>query len=283
MSALVDLHLHTTASDGRLTPTQLVHLLVQRGLQVVSITDHDSTEGLAQAFEAARQFPQLTLVPGVELSTDVPGNEIHLLGYYVDPENASFQDYLSTFRASRVDRAQRMVEKLRVLGVSVEWERVKELAGDGAIGRPHIAQAMVEKGYITYPQEAFERYLGRNGLAYVERPKLVPEDAVRLIKEVAGGLPVLAHPAEIQGLDQMLRRLKGAGLVGMEVHYARYSSEQREYLAQLATHHQLLPCGGSDYHAFGTPNEPQPGDLGPPLEVAEQRLRMVERRSHLPG
>ena len=277
MGALVDLHLHTTASDGRLTPTQLIRLVAERGLRVVSITDHDSTEGLAEAIEAAQEYPQLTLIPGVELSVDVPKGEVHLLGYSIDYRDRRFQETLHRFRDSREERARGVVEKLSTLGVPVEWERVKELAGDAAIGRPHIAQAMVEKGYITYVPQAFDTYLGRNGLAYVERPKLTLEGSARLILEV-GGLPVLAHPALIPDLDQMLLLLKAVGVMGMEVYYAQYSDEQRKYLARLAAHHQLLPCGGSDYHAFGTPNESQPGDLGPPLEVAEQLIQRAQNQ-----
>lgn len=278
MTALVDLHLHTTASDGRLTPTQLVDLVASRGLRVVAISDHDSTEGLAEGFQAARRYADLTLIPGAELSTDIPGNEIHILGYYIYYNDEQFQRTLREFRHARETRAQRMVEKLNHLGVHVEWGRVQGLAGEGAVGRPHIAQAMVEQGYITYPQEAFATYIGRNGPAYVERPKLTPQEAVRMIADV-GGLPVLAHPAGVKELEDIVVSLKAEGLVGMEVHYAEYSADVRQRLLQVAQRHGLLPCGGSDYHAFGTPGEPQPGDLGPPLEVAHDLMRLARARS----
>ena len=175
--AEVDLHLHTTYSDGRLTPTRLVDLVAQRGLRVVAITDHDSTEGLGEALEAAEKYPDITIIPGIELSTDIPGNEIHVLGYFINYEDAGFQETLSEFREGRLDRARRMVRNLEGLGVSIDWERVLEISDGGAVGRPHIAQAMVERGYITYPQEAFDKYIGRNGPAYAERPKLAPGDA----------------------------------------------------------------------------------------------------------
>ena len=282
MTALVDLHLHTTASDGRLTPTQLVELVVSRGLRVISISDHDSTEGLAEAFQVARSYPELTLIPGIELSTDIPRNEIHLLGYYIDYSDGGFQDTLREFRRAREERAQRMVEKLDHLGVHVEWNRVRLLAGEGAVGRPHIAQAMVEKGYVTYPQEAFATYIGRNGPAYAERPKLTPQEAVHMVVDV-GGLPVMAHPAGVLELDDVVASLKSEGLVGMEVHYAEYSADVRQRLLEVAKRHALLPCGGSDYHAFGSPGEPQPGDLGPPLEVAHELMRLARERSRLSG
>jgi predicted metal-dependent phosphoesterase TrpH len=266
--AKVDLHLHTTCSDGRLTPTQMVELVSERGLQVVAITDHDTTEGLAMVFEVAKRFPQLSIIPGIELSTDIPGNEIHVLGYFIRYSDAGFQQTLREFRDGRVGRAREMVDKLAALGLPVDWDRVLELAL-GAVGRPHIAQAMVEKGYITYPQEAFTKYLGRNGLAYAEREKLTPEQAVRLITGVAG-IPVLAHPREVDNVEPLLPELKAAGLVGIEVHYGTYSPSEVKKFAAMANRHGLIPCGGSDYHALGTPGEVEPGSVGPPLETAER-------------
>ena len=269
----VDLHLHTTESDGRLTPAELIALVAQRGLKVAAVTDHDITDGIEPAWDAARAYPQLTVIPGIELSTDIPGNEIHILGYYIDYKDQDFQVMLERFRDSRVGRAREMVQRLGALGLPVEWERVKEIAGQGSIGRPHIAQAMVEKGYISLPHEAFDTYIGRNGPAYAEREKQTPEEAVQLVVRV-GGIPVLAHPAQIEGLDQTLESLKAAGLQGMEVHYAEYDESTIARLAEVAQRHNLLPCGGSDYHALGTPGEHLPGELGPPMEVAD-RLRVL--------
>ena len=277
--AEVDLHLHTTYSDGRLSPTQLVDLVAQRGLQVVAITDHDSTEGLGEALEAAEKYPDLTIIPGIELSTDIPGNEIHVLGYFINYEDAGFQETLSEFREGRLDRARRMVRNLEGLGVSIDWERVLEISDGGAVGRPHIAQAMVERGYITYPQEAFDKYIGRNGPAYAERPKLAPGDAVRMILDV-GGLSVLAHPARyVKNPEGHLPVLKGAGLVGMEVHYKDYTPVEVEELLGLCQKYDLIPTGGSDYHALGTPDEVEPGSVGPPLEIARRLFSLSGREA----
>ena len=273
--AVVDLHLHTTFSDGRLSPTELVNLAASNGLQIIAVTDHDSTEGLSEAFQAASAFPHLTVIPGIELSTDVPGNEIHLLGYFLRYSNHQFQETISRFRDGRVDRARGMVEKLAGLGVHIEWDRVLELAGHGAIGRPHLALAMVEKGYVSQPREAFDKYIGRNGPAYVEREKLTPADAIALIRGVEG-VPVLAHPAELNDLNQTLEELRSAGLVGMEVFYAQYSPDKIQELVKVAARHELLPCGGSDYHALGNDNEPLPGQMGPPLEVVEKLRALAE-------
>ena len=277
--AEIDLHLHTTESDGRLAPHELIALAAQRGLKVVAITDHDITDGLEPAWEAAMAYPQLTLIPGIELSTDIPGNEIHILGYYIDYKDPELQAALSLFRTSRVRRAEKMVMTLGSLGLAVEWERVKEIAGPGAIGRPHIAQAMVEKGYITQPQEAFDKYLGRDGLAYAEREKQAPEEAIQMILQV-GGVPVLAHPMHIDGLDAMLDRLKAAGLQGMEVYYAEYDQPTISGLAQIARRYGLLPCGGSDYHAFGTPGEHLPGEVGPPIWVVDKLSGLATALAH---
>ena len=267
--ALVDLHLHTTASDGRLTPTELVHLLARQGLRVAAITDHDSTEGLAEAYEAAAAYPQLTLIPGIEISTDIPGNEIHVLAYFIQYDDEDVQETLREFRQGRLHRAMGMVEKLRELGLKIEWQRVQEIAGDGAVGRPHVAQALLEGGYISEQKEAFTKYIGRNGPAYVERQKLTPREATELIIRW-GGVPVLAHPSWVSDLEPTLEDLKQAGLAGMEVYYAKYSEELIQELGETASRHGLLACGGSDYHAVGNSGEPLPGSMGPPLEVVEK-------------
>ncbi len=271
----VDLHLHTTCSDGNLSPVELINKADAVGLNVISITDHDSTEALDEAISESSKFSSLSIIPGIELSTDIPGNEIHMLGYFIDYKDKQFQVVLREFREGRVGRAKEMVDKLGDLGMPLEWERVLELA-EGAVGRPHIAQAMVEKGYISYPQEAFNKYIGRNGLAYAERSKLTPEEAVALIVGV-GGLPVLAHPHVIDGVEKLLPRLTEAGMVGMEVHYGEYSKSEVAVFESMAGRHGLIPCGGSDYHAFGTPGEVQPGTVGPSIEIAKKLYELSGR------
>ena len=271
MPATIDLHLHTLASDGRLSPTELVQLVVKQGLETVSITDHDSTEGLAEAYEAAKEFPDLRIIPGIEMSADIPGDEVHVLGYFLDYHDLDFQAKLSEFRRGRIERAQMMVEKLDTLGVHIEWGRVQHFAGDGAVGRPHIALAMVEAGYFTEPKGPFAEYLGRNGLAYVERPKMTPAEGVEMIKKV-GGVPVLAHPTFMNDLEASIASLKQAGLLGMEVYYAKYDDDTVRHLARLAREYDLIPCGGSDYHGLGNSGEPLPGTQGPPPET----IRLLE-------
>ena len=277
-----DLHLHTTFSDGNLTPTQIVDLCADRGIRYAAVTDHDSTEGVAEALGAALRHPDLEVIVGVELSTDVHESEIHLLGYFVDHEDAEFQGTLTAFRDGREGRARRMVERLDELGVPVSWERVEELSDGGAIGRPHIAQAMVEAGYVEYPKDAFEEYLGRNGPAYVERARLTPAEAVRLLVS-NGAVPVMAHPTfsvprmddeGVEKLNRVLVELRAEGLAGMEVYYGLYEPDVVALLKSMADELGLIPCGGSDYHASGNPGEAQPGDVGPPASTVEA-LRAV--------
>ena len=265
MNAYADLHLHTLASDGRLTPTELIGLAAKQGLKTIAVTDHDTTDGLEEAVDAAKDYPGLRVIPGIELSADVPGDEVHVLGYFIDPQDSQLQAELRRFRAGRIDRAKTMVEKLAGLGIHVEWERVQHFAGDGAVGRPHIAMALVEAGYCKEPKDAFPEYLGRNGLAYVERAKLTPEGAVDIIRK-AGGAAVLAHPAYMNDMEAGIANLAGIGLAGMEVHYAKYREETIRQLARLARQYDLIPCGGSDYHGMGNSDECMPGENGPPLE-----------------
>ena len=284
-----DLHLHTTFSDGRLTPTELVELCARRGLTTIAVTDHDSIEGLPEALEAARGYPGLEVIAGVELSADVSEGEVHILGHFVDTADTTFREMLARLREGREERGLGIVRRLKELGVGVSWERVKELSDGGAIGRPHIALAMVEAGYIRYPKEAFDRYIGRDGPAYVQRARLTPVEAVEALVR-NGALPVMAHPtfsmasadsAGLAGLKSLLAELSDAGLVGMEVHYKNYSPDQVSQLASIAQELGLVSCGGSDYHAMGNPDEPEPGSVGPPLETVAA-LRALRGTSALP-
>lgn len=274
MAAQVDLHLHTTASDGRLTPSQLIELVAGRGLKVIAITDHDSTEGIPEALMAASKHPGLQVIPGIELSADVPRGEVHILGHFMDYKDPELQQTLKRLRVGREGRARAMVEKLKALGMPIEWSKVLELSGGGAIGRPHIALAMIEKGYISGTQEAFSKYIGRNGPAYVERERLTPEEAIKMVLRFRG-LPTLAHPRETEGLDAQLPILKRAGLVGMEVFYGSYTPDDVKRLQARAKLFDLLPLGGSDYHALGNPNEVEPGSVGPPLEMAHRLIALA--------
>lgn len=244
---------------------------------MIAVSDHDSTEGVEEAMEAAKMHPGLTVIPAVELSTDVPKGEIHLLGYFIDRDDSTFQAEMHRMREGRERRGEKMVENLNEAGVNITWERVLDIADGASVGRPHLAQAMVEAGYVEYPQDAFTEYLGRNGIAYVERARLTPVEAVQIVIR-NGAVPVVAHPSfsmiddsleEQARLKRNLVELKEAGLAGMEVYYKDYSPKLVRSLADLAEELDLIPCGGSDYHAAGNPDEPEPGCAGPPPSSVE--------------
>lgn len=274
-----DLHLHSTASDGRLSPEDVVRTAAQLGLAVISITDHDSVDGIAAALKAAESYPPLRVVPGVECSTDVPRGEVHILGYFIDYTNPELVIKLAGFRNSRKVRAQKMIEKLAAMGISIQWNRVQDIAGAGSVGRPHIAQAMMEKGYVPSLKEAFNQYIGREAPAYVEREKMTPEEVVRLITS-AGGLAVLAHPAEVEDLEHFIPRLQRVGLAGMEVYYNNYQASTIQHLASLAHKHALVATGGSDFHGMDTATETPIGGVAIPRGCVERLLALNERRVH---
>ena len=269
---LADLHLHTNASDGRLSPEELVALAASRGLRYMAITDHDSTEGIDRALEAARHYPGLTVIPGLEASTDIAKAEVHILGYFLEYHDPGLQEHLLTLRNGRIDRAKRILAKLDKLGIRLQWERVVQLAGDGSVGRPHIAQAMLERGYIHTFRDAFTHYIGRDGPAYAERYKLTPVEAVSLIVR-KGGLAVLAHPAEHPSIAGLLPSLIDTGLAGIEAYYNGYSDDTVTEILDLASRYGLVPTGGSDFHGLEGGHECQIGEPDVPLEAV---LRLIE-------
>jgi len=273
-----DLHLHTTASDGRLDPKELVSLAAKVGLDIIAITDHDTVDGISPALAAAEAFPSLTVIPGVEINTDVPHGEVHILGYFIDYIDQRLAANLQKLRDSRLGRAQNMIAKLGRLGMEIEWQRVSELAQGGSVCRPHIAQAMFEKGYVGSEKEAFDKYIGHDGPAYVERYKLLPVEAVKLIVD-AKGLPVLAHPADIVDLNKLVSSLKRGGLIGMEVYYRDYSRDIIARLLEVANQHGLIPTGGTDYHAFGDSSEVMMGDALAPPQSVEQLFALANKRN----
>jgi hypothetical protein len=246
MPGAVDLHTHTTASDGTFTPRELVREGAQRGLRVLAVTDHDSTEGLADALDEASNHPPLQIVPGIEINCDVEGAEIHILGYCLDYEEAWFQEFCTRQREERRARVHRITDRLAALGLPVDPEEVLALVREGSAGRPHVAQAMVRRGYVKSVRDAFDKYLAAGKPAHVARKKLVPADAVRLIRR-AHGVPVFAHPGLAQR-DEMIPELIAAGLMGIECYYGEHSAGQTASYVQMCRDHGLVATGGSDFH-----------------------------------
>ena len=275
--ARVDLHIHSAASDGRYTPAEIVRMAVAAGLTVIALTDHDTIDGLVPAIEAAREFPALTLISGVELSTDIPSGEVHVLGYFIDYTDQEFKASLERMRNSRANRADKMVTKLKELGCNIELERVKEIAGNGALGRAHVAQALLEKGYISSFKDAFTKYIGHDCPAYVAREKLTPAEAVKLVLK-ANGLPVLAHPYTALNPEEVIKELKTGGLVGMEVYYAGYLPSEMNILLNMAEKYGLIPTGGTDYHGIDATSDITIGGTDVPIQCVEKLIALAGRR-----
>jgi predicted metal-dependent phosphoesterase TrpH len=272
----VDLHVHSTASDGKYAPEEIVRKAAALGIRYLSITDHDSVAGIEPAVKAARAFPRLTFIPGVEVSTDVAEGEIHILGYFIDYTRQELAATLKRFRTSREVRARGMVDKLGNMGVAIDWQRVREIAGAGAIGRPHIAQAMLEKGYVASFKEAFDKYIGRDGPAYVEREKMTPEEAVALILR-SGGLPVLAHPFTVKDMEKWVAVLGKAGLVGIEAYYKDNTPEDTEAVLKMAEKHGLIVTGGTDFHGIEGAGDVMLGSVDVPVKVARMLINLATK------
>lgn len=245
MNQRADLHVHTTASDGTLTPEQVVREAARIGLGAVGIADHDTVAGIESGLAAAKETG-IILAPAVEINTDYGKDEVHVLGYFVDHRSPALNAHLERQRNARFERGKKIVERLNELGVNVSFDRVQEIAGGGAIGRPHVARAVVEAGYAGSINTAFGKYLIRGAPAYVARHKLTPFQAIDMVRE-ADGVPVLAHPG-IHKHDELIPELIARGLRGIEAYHTEHSSIQAERYVQLARRYNLIATGGSDSH-----------------------------------
>jgi hypothetical protein len=252
----IDLHTHSDRSDGTFTPSEVVRHAAERGLDVVALTDHDTTAGIEEALAAGRELG-VEVVPGVEFSAEHLGTSVHVLCYWMDVEDASLQEELGRLRDDRFRRGELMVSKLRELGFDVSFDRVREIAQGGNIVRPHVAQAMVEAGIVASEEEAFDRWIADGRPAHVPKHALAPIDALRLIRE-AGGLCVLAHPGmwgdQSEVPEDLIEAMAGAGMAGLEVDHTDHDPEQRARYLALADRFGVIATGGSDCH--GTRYEP---------------------------
>ncbi|KEO84211.1 PHP domain-containing protein [Tumebacillus flagellatus] len=272
--AIADLHAHTTASDGTFTPRQLVERAHQNGLAAVAVSDHDTTAGVAEAQAAGRELG-VEIVPGIELSTVFEGKEVHVLGYYYDPNHPALVELTTKMREDRVNRMEKMVVKLQEAGIDITREEVQAEA-QGAIGRPHFARVLMKKGYVSSMPEAFDKYLGYGKPGYVSRMKVTPVEGVNVILE-AGGVPVVAHPGLI-GKDYLFDELVPHGLAGLEALHPDHDDEQRKHYLALAEHHGLIATGGSDFHGAGAEHRGELGSVNVPLDVVR---RLQEKSAYL--
>jgi predicted metal-dependent phosphoesterase TrpH len=251
----LDLHLHTTFSDGSLPPADVVKLAHNANVSALAITDHDTVDGIPEALTAGKDVG-IEIIPGIEISSRWHGAEVHILGYFIDWKDSSLQERLARYRASRHARNPRIVEKLNELGIAITYAEVSALAGPASIGRPHIARVLMNKRYVTSAKEAFDRYLAEGAAAYVPRDLPDPAEAISLIR-AAGGVPVLAHPSWLdrsEGIVPLCKELKSAGLAGIEVHYSTHRPEQTSHYRNIAKQLDLLVTGGSDFHGVTKPD-----------------------------
>ena len=244
----IDLHIHSTASDGALPPAEVVFLALRRRLNAIALTDHDTMEGIPAALAAAEDS-LLEVLPGIELATrDADGDEsVDVLGYLFDPTHQEVRSRLAALREGRRSRAARIVGKLAALGLPLDLDRVYAIGGSGSVGRPHLAQALLEAGYVADRQEAFDRYIGDSGPAYVPHPRLTMVEAITML-HAAGGVAVLAHPIRVERVEERLPAWVDAGLDGLEVYYPDHTPAFTARMRALARRHDLVMTGGSDFH-----------------------------------
>ncbi len=265
----IDLHAHSTASDGSLTPKELVRYAADTKLSAMALTDHDCVDGLDEAAAEVEQLG-IEVIPAVELSADHSDGTMHILGFFVDRRHEGFCGRLRRLQEARRERNPKIIQNLQSLGLNITYDEVVAASGGGQVGRPHFAKVLIRKGYVSSMQEAFERYLKKGAPGYVEKFRFSPQDAIAMIHD-AGGVAVLAHPFTLYkdnsiSLDPLLETLSQAGLDGMEVIYSTYSEEQGRYYRERAEKYQLLPSGGSDFHGAHKPGI----DLG----IGQGRLRV---------
>lgn len=254
----VDLHTHSTASDGTFSPTELIDQAKQNGLSAIALTDHDTVDGI---FEAALRANEIGIdfLPGIEISAEspTPGGTLHILGYGIDPSSEVLKDLTKTLRSGRDTRNPRIISRLNQLGVPITLEEVQSIVGKGVMGRPHIAAVLVKKGVVRSIQEAFDRYLGQGGLAYFDKERLTSRQAIERIRS-AGGLAVLAHPVQLRTtnhaeLERILKDLMDQGLQGIEVLHSDHTESHVRVYQDLARRYGLIRTGGSDFHGRNKP------------------------------
>jgi len=253
---LIDLHVHSSASDGSYTPAEVVRRAKAGGLAALALTDHDTIDGLTEAVAAGEKYG-VEVLPGVEISARYPGGTMHVLGLLINYHDGQLDERLAVLKRARAERNPQIIAKLAALGIPITMEQVARLSGGGQVGRPHIARALMEAGYVSSIQQAFDLYLHKNGKAYVGKFRFPPAEAIAMIREVKG-VPVLAHPFTLGlgsafALKNALAEMQALGLAGLEVYYSEHTAEQEALYLKLARELGLLVSGGSDYHGENKP------------------------------
>ena len=275
MSSKVDLHTHTSHSDGFYSPIELIKKAKQAGIDVISITDHDNVAGILEATEYGKEIG-IDVIPGVEISSDIEDKEVHILAYFFEPDNPELERYLTFFREERLKRAVRIVKKLTSLGLPLTIEDVLEKAKNSAVGRPHIAQAMLEKGLVSSYYEAFNKHIGNGCPAYEKKVHLSPQSAFKIISD-AGGLSFIAHPGYMP--EALLKELINAGVDGIEVIHPSHSREQVRFYRGIVNEYFLLESGGSDFHGGKREDDKNLGSYYTSIAVVEAMRQRLLRNT----
>ena len=277
----IDLHTHSIRSDGALTPTDLVRRAAERGVRIQALSDHDTLAGIAEA-RAEGDRLGVRIIPATELNTESEWGDVHVLAYFVDPDDAAFEAKMKWLRENRGRRVELMVEKLNELGYRVSLERVRDIAQGGSLGRPHVAQALFEAGHVPTYDAAFDTLIAKDSPAYVSRVGLAPLEAVELVR-AHGGVPSLAHPGTALGLEELLPRLVDAGLAGIECYYGSHTPGWTAYCLALAARYRLIPTGGSDFHGRGDHGAGLGGVFVPPENIDALEAQRRTARTRQPG
>lgn len=293
MKTYIDLHIHSTASDGTFSPTEIINealkLAGKKNPVVIALTDHDSVAGTEEFQKAASEHKDfLTAISGIEISTNYNGTEIHILGYNIDTQNESLLKHLAFYRESRDQRNKKIIEKLKEQGFDISMKELRPGNPGETITRPHIARLLMEKGYVSSIQEAFDKYLAEGKCCYIEHSMPTPTEAIHLIKN-SGGIPVLAHIMFYKKLncsekETLVRDLKEAGLIGIETYYNSYTPVEQEYVAGLAKQWGLIETGGTDFHGL---NKPQialfkgKGEMNVPESILPEFLDTIKNKYHM--
>jgi len=275
MNGKADLHTHTTFSDGACSPEELIKKAVSAGIEILSVTDHDNIKGFKPAYEAGKKFG-VDVIPGVEISSEISNREIHILGYFFDPDNPELERYLNFFREERIKRASRIVHKLNNLGFDIHINEVLDKAANSSVGRPHIAQVMLEKGIVNSYYEAFNKYIGNGMPAFEKKVHVSPESAFKIIAD-AGGLSFVAHPGNIP--EHLLKELIEAGMDGIEVVHPSHNKLQQKFYKGIVNSYFLLSSGGSDYHGGKREDENNLGQFYTTASAVEAMRKRLMRNS----
>lgn len=256
----IDMHVHSTASDGVLKPSEIIDWAVQLRLKGVAITDHDTVDGLEEAAQSAKAYKDFLFIPGIEFSTQFMDHEIHILGYWIDYKDPGIITLTEKIKDDRTQRGRRIIEKLKELGYNITFEEVLSVTKGGAVGRPHIGRLLVDKGYGRTIQETFETMLGKGKPAYIERFKLSPEEAISAIIK-AKGVPVLAHPGILNKQIDVID-IVHKGIKGIEVYHSKHEKSDSRRFLKIARNYDLLVTGGSDFHDSFANKQPTIGSEG---------------------